>query len=124
VNSIITPRFSVHDVLRKKHRQLRIRVKKEKPKREKMAIQEHYLIRSASINPASSTTPEAVRLSIEKTFIEDTNNENRGLTTDKPKLNNAAINGQVNAMMAIILAAAKTHYGSQNVEWIEPPVLP
>jgi len=124
MNVIVEPRFSVHDVLRKKKRKLRIRKHYKKPKREEMAIQEHYLLRGASINPGDLNNPEGIRISAEKTFVEDTNNDLRGLTTDKPVLDTPAINGQVNAMMNIILAAAKQHYGSQNVEWAEPPVLP
>lgn len=89
-----------------------------------MAIQEHYLIHQAIITPGSLQSPEGVRILADKTFVEDTDSELRGTVDKQPLLDTPGINGQVTAMMAIVLTAAKQHFGSQNVEWAEPPESP
>jgi len=85
-----------------------------------MALELHYTIRQSTINH-QVTVEDTIDLNLGIVVIDDATGEpvapefGQDTTLDTP-----AINGQVTAINAIILAAAKQALGTQNVEFAAP----
>ncbi len=95
-----------------------------------MALEPHYeireiLVRGTEDPPGPELPIDSLKVQVEVTFFDETTSEQASFVlSQKHFLDNAAIDGQITAIKAIVLAAAKQHFDTQEVKYPDPPELP